>query len=110
MYPRNQPRSARDACKRHNLVRAFWVFADDSIVNNTYLDVSNLLFIALPDHLYATDYFASKKDLLNFYFTKKLWACIAAAFLILFSASRCANPLSHPQFVLGTSTWLAFTA
>ena len=83
-----------------------------SVINETYLDTSNPLLTALPHHLYATDYFASKKNPLNVYFTKKLWAWTSVAFLLHYLTSP---PLARTrtrlaQYALATALWLAFTA
>ncbi|RPD78178.1 hypothetical protein L226DRAFT_543641 [Lentinus tigrinus ALCF2SS1-7] len=83
-----------------------------SVVNDTYLDTSNPLITALPHHLHDTDYFASKKNPLNVYFTKKLWAWITATFIFHFLTSPHATraPVRVAQYLLATSIWLAFTS
>ncbi|RDX44883.1 hypothetical protein OH76DRAFT_1358904 [Lentinus brumalis] len=82
-----------------------------SVVNNTYLDTSNPLITALPHHLHDTDYFASKKNPLNVYFTKKLWGWTTATFLFHFltSPNTTRAPVRVAQYILATSIWLAFT-
>ncbi|KAI0745536.1 inositol phospholipid synthesis and fat-storage-inducing TM-domain-containing protein [Earliella scabrosa] len=83
-----------------------------SVANNTYLDTSNPLITALPHHLHETDYFASKKNPLNVYFTKRLWGWTTATFLFLFFTSPRATrtPVRFAQYILATSIWLAFTS
>ncbi len=82
-----------------------------SVANNTYLDTSNPLITSLPHHLHQTDYFASKKNPLNVYFTKKLWGWTTSAFLIHFLTSPRATraPIRVVQYLLATAIWLAFT-
>ena len=83
-----------------------------SVVNDTYLDTSNPHITALPHHLHKTDYFASKRNPLNVYFTKKLWAWTTATFLFHFLSSPSAirAPVRVAQYLLATSIWLAFTS
>ncbi|KAM5530385.1 hypothetical protein V8D89_015946 [Ganoderma adspersum] len=83
-----------------------------SVVYDTYLDTSNPLLTALPHHLHATHYFASKKNSLNVYFTKKLWLWTTSAFLFLYTTSPAAARSRRRilQFALATTVWLAFTS
>ncbi|KAI1796511.1 inositol phospholipid synthesis and fat-storage-inducing TM-domain-containing protein [Ganoderma leucocontextum] len=83
-----------------------------SVVYDTYLDTSNPLVTALPHHLHATHYFASKKNPLNIYFTKKLWLWTTSAFLFLYmtSPSTARSRRRIVQFALATTVWLAFTS
>lgn len=83
-----------------------------STIYDTYLDTSNPLVTALPHHLHATHYFASKKNPLNVYFTKKLWLWTTSAFLFLYTTSPAALRRLRRivQFALATSVWLAFTS
>lgn len=83
-----------------------------SVVYDTYLDTSNPLITALPHHLHATHYFASKNNSLNVYFTKKLWLWITFAFISLYTTSPAATRKRRRivQFALATIVWLAFTS
>ncbi|KAI0743738.1 inositol phospholipid synthesis and fat-storage-inducing TM-domain-containing protein [Daedaleopsis nitida] len=83
-----------------------------SVVNNTYLDTSDPLITAIPHHLHETDYFASKKNPLNVYFTKRLWAWTTGTFLFHYLTSPRPTrwPLRLTQYVLATSTWLTWTS
>ncbi|KAI0364443.1 hypothetical protein BV20DRAFT_974458 [Pilatotrama ljubarskyi] len=83
-----------------------------SVGYDTYLDTSNPLITAQPHHLHETDYFASKKNPLNVYFTKKLWGWTTGIFLFHFftspSATRTRTRLT--QYFIATTIWLAFTS
>lgn len=83
-----------------------------SVGYDTYLDTSNPLITAQPHHLHETDYFASKKNPLNVYFTKKLWLWITATFLFHFSTSPSAirTKARFSQYLIATAVWLAFTS
>ncbi|PIL34253.1 hypothetical protein GSI_03964 [Ganoderma sinense ZZ0214-1] len=83
-----------------------------SVVYDTYLDTSNPLVTTLPHPLHATHYFASKKNPLNVYFTKKLWLWTTSAFLFLYTTSPAASRSRRRilQFALATTVWLAFTS
>lgn len=83
-----------------------------SVVYDTYLDTSNPLLTALPHHLHASHYFASKKNPLNVYFTKKLWLWTTSAFLSLYTTGPAAARSRRRivQFALATTVWLAFTS
>ncbi|KAI0644738.1 inositol phospholipid synthesis and fat-storage-inducing TM-domain-containing protein [Trametes meyenii] len=82
-----------------------------SVGYETYLDTSNPLITALPHHLHRTDYFASKKNPLNIYFTKKLWGWITVTFLFHFLTSPRAvrTKARLAQYLIATAVWLAFT-
>ncbi|CDO76027.1 hypothetical protein BN946_scf184665.g19 [Trametes cinnabarina] len=83
-----------------------------SVTYDTYLDTSNPLITAQPHHLHQSDYFASKNNPLNVYFTKKLWAWITATFLFHFFTSPAAirTRARVTQFLIATAVWLAFTS
>ncbi|KAI0674915.1 inositol phospholipid synthesis and fat-storage-inducing TM-domain-containing protein [Trametes maxima] len=83
-----------------------------SVGYETYLDTSNPLVTALPHHLHKTDYFASKKNPLNVYFTKKLWGWITATFLFhFFTSPRAVRTRARfAQYIIATAVWLAFTS
>lgn len=82
-----------------------------SVGYDTYLDTSNPLITAQPHHLHETDYFASKRNPLNVYFTKKLWLWITAtfAFHFLTSPSAVRTRARVSQYFIATAVWLAFT-
>ncbi|KAI0769389.1 inositol phospholipid synthesis and fat-storage-inducing TM-domain-containing protein [Trametes elegans] len=83
-----------------------------SVGFDTYLDTSNPLITAQPHHLHQTDYFASKKNPLNVYFTKRLWAWTTATFFSLFftSPSAVRTRTRVAQYLIATGVWLAFTS
>ncbi|OSD04099.1 hypothetical protein PYCCODRAFT_176286 [Trametes coccinea BRFM310] len=83
-----------------------------SVTYDTYLDTSNPLITSLPHHLHETDYFASKKNPLNVYFTKKLWAWITVTFLFHWftSPSAIRTKARVTQYLIATTVWLAFTS
>ncbi|KAJ8488608.1 hypothetical protein ONZ51_g3432 [Trametes cubensis] len=83
-----------------------------SVSNDTYLDTSNAFITALPHHLHTTHYFASKKNPLNVYFTKKLWAWISVTFLAHYATSPPAirSKVRLVQYGIATAIWLAFTS
>ena len=68
-----------------------------SVVYSTYLDTSNPLLTHLPHPLHKTHYFASKKNLLNVLFIKKLWGWTSAAFLALYFTSPKEEVLAPPR-------------
>lgn len=81
-----------------------------SIFYNTYLDTSDPILTHLPHHLHPTHYFASKSNILNVYFTKKLWAWITAAFLFSYFTSprSIRNKQRFLQYVAETAVWIVF--
>ncbi|KAH9942258.1 inositol phospholipid synthesis and fat-storage-inducing TM-domain-containing protein [Epithele typhae] len=83
-----------------------------SVLTDSYLDTSNPLLTTLPHHLSATHRFASKKNILNVYFTKRLWAWSTATFLALFTTSSAParRAARAAQYVLATALFLAFTS
>ncbi|KAI0829739.1 inositol phospholipid synthesis and fat-storage-inducing TM-domain-containing protein [Trametes gibbosa] len=83
-----------------------------SVGYDTYLDTSNPLITAQPHHLHKTDYFASKKNPLNVYFTKKLWLWTTATFLFHFltSPSAIRTKTRVSQYLVATGVWLSFTS
>ena len=84
-----------------------------SVLHDTYLDTSNPLLTHLPHHLHHTHYFASKRNPLNVWFTKKLWGWVTLAFLALFTTSpphtRRVALTRVLQFLAATAVWLGFT-
>ncbi|KAH9859023.1 inositol phospholipid synthesis and fat-storage-inducing TM-domain-containing protein [Lenzites betulinus] len=83
-----------------------------SIGYDTYLDTSNPFITSQPHHLHETDYFASKKNPLNVYFTKKLWLWTTATFLFHFLTSPAATRAKArvSQYLIATAVWLSFTS
>jgi hypothetical protein len=83
-----------------------------SIYYNTWLDTSNPAITSLPHHLHATHYFANKRNPLNVFFIKRLWAWTSGAFLLLFFTSpRTARTRGRLyQFGAATATWAVFTS
>ncbi|KAH9895227.1 inositol phospholipid synthesis and fat-storage-inducing TM-domain-containing protein [Cubamyces lactineus] len=83
-----------------------------SVSHDTYLDTSNAFITALPHHLHSTHCFASKKNPLNVYFTKKLWAWISVTFLAHYVTSPPAirSKVRLVQYGIATAIWLAFTS
>ncbi|KAF9820340.1 hypothetical protein IEO21_01349 [Rhodonia placenta] len=82
-----------------------------SVVNSTYLDTSNPLLTYLPHPLHSTHYFASKGNILNVYFIKRVWAWTSAAFLAHYLTSPPAARTKERvlQFLAATAVWLTFT-
>ncbi|KAI8992946.1 Fat storage-inducing transmembrane protein [Trametes punicea] len=83
-----------------------------SVAYDTYLDTSNPLITSQPHHLHQTDYFASKTNPLNVYFTKKLWAWTTVSFLChFFTSDRVFRTRKRVlQYLIATAVWLAFTS
>lgn len=87
-----------------------------SIIHNTYLDTSNPLLTNLPHPLHKSHYFASKSNVLNVHFIKRIWGWTSAAFLALLLTSPESSAALRPrrvrvlQFITATSVWLAFTS
>ncbi|CAL1707717.1 unnamed protein product [Somion occarium] len=83
-----------------------------SVLNDTYLDTSNPLLTHLPHPLHATHYFANKKNILNIYFIKQVWAWTTAAFFFLFATSPRTTRTYHrvAQYFVETGVWLVFTS
>lgn len=82
-----------------------------SVVYNTYLDTSNPLLTHLPHPLHKSHYFASKSNILNVLFIKKLWGWTSAAFLALYLTSppRLQTRERLYKFLTETALWLLFT-
>ncbi|KIK09131.1 hypothetical protein K443DRAFT_447717 [Laccaria amethystina LaAM-08-1] len=83
-----------------------------SVAFNTFLDTSNALVTHLPHPLSHTHYFASKSNVLNVYFIKKVWAWTTAAFLFSWFTSppQVKAPTRLIKYFTLTSIWLLFTA
>ncbi|PSS18940.1 hypothetical protein PHLCEN_2v3156 [Hermanssonia centrifuga] len=82
-----------------------------SVLYDTYLDTSNPLLTHLPHPLHHTHYFASKRNLLNVVFTKKLWAWTSAAFFASYFTSPPSARLNQRlyKYFAATTVWLLFT-
>lgn len=82
-----------------------------SIVFNTYLDTSNPLLTHLPHPLHKTHYFASKSNVVNVLFTKRLWAWATVSFVFLYITSppRLQNVQRLYKYGAETLVWLVFT-
>ncbi|KZT08374.1 uncharacterized protein LAESUDRAFT_742487 [Laetiporus sulphureus 93-53] len=83
-----------------------------SVFNNSYLDTSNPLLTYLPHPLHATDYFADKKNPLNIYFIKQIWAWTTGAFFWhYFTSPRAARTKERVfQYLIATALFLGFTS
>ncbi|KAH8108060.1 inositol phospholipid synthesis and fat-storage-inducing TM-domain-containing protein [Cristinia sonorae] len=83
-----------------------------SVLNETYLDTSNPILTHLPHPLHNTTYFASKKNILNVYFIKRLWGWVSLSFLALYFTSPPATRTRKRifQFLMETAVWLVFTS
>jgi hypothetical protein len=82
-----------------------------SVVQGSYLDTSNPLLTNLPHPLHKTHYFASKLNVVNVFFIKKLWIWTTAAVWALFLTSP---PKTRRidmiyKWCAGTLVWLMFT-
>ncbi|KAI0093175.1 inositol phospholipid synthesis and fat-storage-inducing TM-domain-containing protein [Irpex rosettiformis] len=82
-----------------------------SIWGDTYLDTSNPLLTHLPHPLHKTHYFASKNNVVNVLFTKRLWGWTTVAFFLLYGTSP--GPIQRPRrllkYTIETMVWAAFT-
>lgn len=82
-----------------------------SVLYSTYLDTSNPLLTHLPHPLHKTHYFATKANVLNVLFIKKLWAWTSAAFIALYVTSPMSLQTRERivKFFTETAIWLLFT-
>lgn len=83
-----------------------------SVTFNTFLDTSNPLVTHLAHPLSHTHYFASKTNVLNVYFIKKVWAWTTAAFFFSWFTSppQARANTRLIKYLTLTSIWLLFTA
>ena len=100
--------------KRPLIALSFIVFVGTlySVWADTYLDTSNPLLTHLPHPLHKTHYFASKTNIVNVLFTKRLWAWTSVAFLLLYHTSPNSIKLSQrlSKYTIETLVWFSFTA
>ncbi|EKM53941.1 uncharacterized protein PHACADRAFT_162317 [Phanerochaete carnosa HHB-10118-sp] len=82
-----------------------------SFVYGTYMDTSDPLLTHLPHLLHKTHYFATKSNILNVLFVKKLWAWTSAAFVALYVTSPVSLQTRDRiyKYLAETATWLLFT-
>ena len=82
-----------------------------SVAYKTYLDTSNPLLTSLPHPLHKTHYFATKENLINVFFIKKLWGWTTAAFVALYFTSPMSLQTKERlyKFFAETAIWLLFT-
>ncbi|KAI0812602.1 inositol phospholipid synthesis and fat-storage-inducing TM-domain-containing protein [Irpex lacteus] len=78
---------------------------------STYLDTSNPLLTHLPHPLHTTHYFASKSNILNLLFTKKLWGWSTLSFFLLYFTSPALIQRRERlyKWLIETAVWVAFT-
>lgn len=82
-----------------------------SVLANTYLDTSNPLLTHLPHPLHKSHYFASKTNVINTFFSKKIWAWTTLAFFSLYYTSPPSARYKERmyKYVAETLVWVLFT-